>query len=82
MLLLLHRAVESGEHIIERSKIQLKAPVTNPQKVIGIGLNYADHCAEKNVPVPKFPVVVSKYPNAIQDPYGPIIYPTESTVSF
>ena len=76
-----NRAIESGKHTIERSKVHLKAPVTNPQKVIGIGMNYTDHCAEQNAPIPKLPVVFSKFPNAIQDPYGPIIHPSESKVS-
>ena len=73
------RAVESKSNILERSTVQLKAPV-DPMKVICIGMNYTDHCAEQNAPIPKEPIVFGKFPNAIQDPYGPIILPTESKV--
>ena len=75
----LSRALERKSCIIDRSAVQLKAPV-NPMKVIGIGMNYTDHCAEQNAPIPKEPIVFGKFPNAIQDPYGPIILPTESKV--
>ena len=73
------RAKEQKASIIERSTIQLKAPVT-PTKVIGIGMNYVDHCEEQNAPIPKEPIVFGKFPNSIQDPYGPILLPTESKV--
>lgn len=71
------KAKEQKASIIERSAIQLKAPVT-PTKVIGIGMNYVDHCEEQNAPIPKEPIVFGKFPNSIQDPYGPILLPTES----
>ena len=33
--------------------------------MIGIGLNYADHCKEQNRPIPKEPVVFGKFPSCI-----------------
>lgn len=74
-----YRARESKTNLVDRAMIQLKAPV-HPMKVIGIGMNYTDHCAEQNAPIPKEPIVFGKFPNAIQDPFGPIILPTESNV--
>eukprot|EP00795_Rhopilema_esculentum_P012017 gene12017-2602_t len=71
------RALDSKSNLVERSSVELKAPV-NPSKVIGIGMNYVDHCEEQNAPIPKEPIVFGKFPNTIQDPFGPIIYPTES----
>ena len=34
---------EPGEDVVALSEARLHAPVPNPQKIIGIGLNYADH---------------------------------------
>ena len=47
-----HRAVASGKHILKRSGLQLKAPIHNPEKLICLDMDYADHCHEQNVPVP------------------------------
>eukprot|EP00794_Sanderia_malayensis_P005252 gene5252-5916_t len=72
------RALESKTCFVERSAIRIKAPITHPCKVIGIGMNYTDHCEEQNAPIPKEPIVFGKFPNTIQDPFGPIVYPKES----
>ena len=79
IILCFFRAKKQKASVIDRSSIQLKAPVT-PTKVIGIGMNYVDHCEEQNAPIPKEPIVFGKFPNSIQDPYGPILLPTESKV--
>lgn len=39
--------------------------VLNPQKIIGIGLNYADHAAEGGRAVPARPLMFAKFANAI-----------------
>ena len=43
-------------------------------------MNYADHCREQNVPVPKEPIIFSKFASAIVGPYDDIILPPESQV--
>ena len=43
-------------------------------------MNYADHCREQNVPVPKEPIIFSKFASAIVGPYDNIILPPESQV--
>lgn len=75
------RALDSGQHILSRSQLSILAPITNPEKVICVGMNYVDHCLEQNVPVPKEPIIFSKFPNAIVGPYDSIVLPTESQVS-
>ena len=57
-------AAESSQSIA-RSAIQLLAPVPRPQKVICVGLNYADHARETGKPLPEEPVFFSKFPTAI-----------------
>ncbi|XP_065827345.1 fumarylacetoacetate hydrolase domain-containing protein 2-like [Oscarella lobularis] len=61
-----------GAPEIPRADVRLKAPITNPEKVICIGMNYVDHCTEQNVPVPKEPVIFSKFASAITDPGSPV----------
>ena len=45
---------------------EIIAPVPNPEKVICIGLNYADHAAESGAEIPPEPVVFNKFPTAIR----------------
>ncbi|MGJ8680986.1 fumarylacetoacetate hydrolase family protein [Paraglaciecola sp.] len=52
--------------------------VDNVGKFICIGLNYADHAAESNMPIPKEPEVFSKFTSAISGPNDPIIKPKNS----
>ncbi|XP_053574162.1 fumarylacetoacetate hydrolase domain-containing protein 2 [Bombina bombina] len=72
------RALTSGQHTLKRSQISILAPISNPEKVICIGMNYVDHCLEQNVPVPKEPIIFSKFPSSIVGPTDPIILPPES----
>jgi 2-keto-4-pentenoate hydratase/2-oxohepta-3-ene-1,7-dioic acid hydratase (catechol pathway) len=53
-------------------EVKLEAPIQNPPKVIGIGLNYLDHCREANMEVPKEPVIFSKYATSVTGPYDNI----------
>ena len=73
-------APQSGEHTLRPGSFTLKAPIYDPQKVICVGMNYVDHCTEQNIPVPEEPVIFNKFPSAITEPNGPVIYPEETTV--
>jgi 2-keto-4-pentenoate hydratase/2-oxohepta-3-ene-1,7-dioic acid hydratase in catechol pathway len=42
--------------------------VPRPQKVFGIGLNYRDHAREAALPVPKEPLVFTKFPSCLAGP--------------
>jgi 2-keto-4-pentenoate hydratase/2-oxohepta-3-ene-1,7-dioic acid hydratase in catechol pathway len=53
---------------------KLLAPVA-PPLILAIGLNFADHAAEFNSPVPDFPVLFMKIPSAVQNPGDPIELP-------
>jgi len=59
--------------------VQLLAPITNPEKVICIGMNYVDHCTEQNLPLPEEPVIFSKFASAICGPGAPILLASEVT---
>ena len=53
---------------------RLLAPL-DPRVIIGIGLNYRQHAAETNAPLPQFPVVFFKNPASVQHPGEPIVLP-------
>lgn len=55
------------------------ACVGNIGKFICIGLNYADHAAEANMPIPSEPVVFTKFTNAVCGANDDIIKPHGST---
>lgn len=75
------RALASGQCVVERSDLQLLSPVLAPEKVVCVGMNYRDHCLEQNAPIPKEPIIFSKFPSALTGPYDDIVLPAESQVS-
>ena len=74
---LLAEAVEKG-WLIKRSEAYWLAPVPRPGKLICIGLNYRDHAAESNMPIPERPVVFSKFATAVIAPGEPVVLPPTS----
>lgn len=72
-------ASQKGEHGISASSVKICAPIYNPEKIICIGLNYADHAAESGMPIPSEPVVFSKYASSIIAPGDAIHAPSVST---
>ncbi|CAL1539671.1 unnamed protein product [Lymnaea stagnalis] len=73
------RAVDAGRNILKQGDIRILSPINNPEKLICIGMNYRDHCAEQNVPVPVEPVIFSKFNSAIRGPNDTIEYPNETS---
>ncbi|GGD57671.1 fumarylacetoacetate hydrolase family protein [Croceicoccus mobilis] len=52
--------------------------VTGTRHFVAIGLNYADHAAESNLPIPEEPVVFNKWVGCIQGPNDPVTIPKDS----
>jgi 2-keto-4-pentenoate hydratase/2-oxohepta-3-ene-1,7-dioic acid hydratase in catechol pathway len=57
---------------------RLLAPVIDPPKIICIGLNYRDHAAESGSPIPRDPVLFSKFTTALIGPEAAIVLPPVS----
>ncbi len=57
---------------------RIGACVSNPSKFLGIGLNFKDHAEEQNLPIPKEPIIFSKFTNCITGPNDDIIIPKNS----
>ncbi|HVW49300.1 MAG TPA: ureidoglycolate lyase [Trinickia sp.] len=58
---------------------RLGACVGRVGKMVCIGLNYADHAAESNLPIPTEPVVFNKWTSAIVGPNDDVHIPRGST---
>ncbi len=56
----------------------LLAPLHDPGRFIGIGLNYHDHAREIGQQAPLYPPLFAKWANAINGPYGAIDLPVKS----
>ncbi|KQT47540.1 2-hydroxyhepta-2,4-diene-1,7-dioate isomerase [Aureimonas sp. Leaf454] len=57
---------------------RIGCPVANVGKFIAIGLNFSDHAAESNLPVPAEPVVFTKAISCIQGPNDDVMIPKGS----
>jgi 2-keto-4-pentenoate hydratase/2-oxohepta-3-ene-1,7-dioic acid hydratase in catechol pathway len=60
------------------SNLRIGACVSKPSKFIGIGLNFKDHAEEQNLPIPKEPIIFSKFTSCITGPNDPIVVPKGS----
>jgi len=57
---------------------RLGSPIARPYKVLGIGLNYADHAKESGMPIPPEPVVFMKASNTVVGPQDTVLIPRGS----
>ena len=53
---------------------RLLAPITNPSKIVAIGLNYADHAAEGGLATPASPLIFAKFPSTIVGPDDEVVW--------
>ena len=61
-----------------RGNPRFGCPVSHVPKFIAIGLNYSDHAAESNMPIPAEPIVFMKATSCIQGPNDPVMMPRGS----
>ena len=59
----------------EPGEVRLLAPIQRPGKIICVGLNYHDHCREQSVEPPPYPILFSKFANAVAHPGQPVTRP-------
>lgn len=53
--------------------------VTGMEKIVCVGLNYVEHAAECDSPVPEYPILFAKYPNALAAHNDEVFLPREFT---
>ncbi|HOX24616.1 MAG TPA: fumarylacetoacetate hydrolase family protein [Candidatus Krumholzibacteria bacterium] len=70
------RAEDAGDHpslpLFRLAAARLLPPIVLPSKIVCVGLNYRDHAAEQNKPLPDLPMLFSKAPSCLQTHDGPI----------
>jgi 2-keto-4-pentenoate hydratase/2-oxohepta-3-ene-1,7-dioic acid hydratase in catechol pathway len=70
------RAVTAPVHSL--SAVTLLPPITNPDKIVCIGLNYRAHAAEAGLAVPEFPALFLRLTNTLVPHFGSLIVPSVS----
>ncbi|MGG0409998.1 fumarylacetoacetate hydrolase family protein [Peribacillus simplex] len=69
----------NDDAIFKLSEVNILPPISKPEKIICVGLNYFDHCKETGMEPPESPVIFSKYANAIAGHNDAIEIPINST---
>jgi 2-keto-4-pentenoate hydratase/2-oxohepta-3-ene-1,7-dioic acid hydratase in catechol pathway len=75
-------ASASDRYFVAIDKAAFGPCVTNPEKIICIGLNYRKHAAETGNPVPKQPILFNKFNTALNHHGGTINVTEEDAVQF
>jgi 2-keto-4-pentenoate hydratase/2-oxohepta-3-ene-1,7-dioic acid hydratase in catechol pathway len=80
----LRRLAEKAQdsHFVAIDKAAFGPCVTNPEKIICVGLNYRKHAAETNNPVPKQPILFNKFNTALNHHGGVIGVSEEDAQKF
>lgn len=72
-------AQETGAGLYDRTELTQRKPVTDPQKVVCVGLNYRDHADEGGFDAPEEPVLFSKFSQSLTGPNENIEWDPELT---
>ncbi len=65
--------------VFQATSVEIGPPVPDPDKIICIGLNYADHANEAGMAQTEVPVFFAKYRNSLTGPTSPILLPRVSS---
>jgi 2-keto-4-pentenoate hydratase/2-oxohepta-3-ene-1,7-dioic acid hydratase in catechol pathway len=69
---LVRAATAQGGPFLEEAAVRFGPCVTNPEKIVCVGLNYARHARETNNPIPKLPILFNKFNNALNAHQGTV----------
>ena len=75
------RGVDPATLPIVENPGRIAPPWSGCEKFLCIGLNYADHAAESNLPIPKEPILFMKPISARVGPNDPVVLPQNSVKS-
>ncbi len=62
---IIHVINPENYHYLDEDKIEFASVLSNPEKIICVGLNYISHAKESNMEIPSFPVLFSKFNNTL-----------------
>ena len=72
------KAIDSAALPVVDGEPRYGVPVNGSRKFIAIGLNFADHAAESNLPLPTEPVVFTKAISCLSGPNDTVVIPRGS----
>ena len=67
--------LRSHSALVDEAEISARAPIARPPKIVCVGLNYHDHCREQSIDPPAYPILFSKFSNAVSHPGDPVTRP-------
>ncbi|MCX2574561.1 fumarylacetoacetate hydrolase family protein [Pedobacter sandarakinus] len=71
-------ALQTSDFPEVEQSVRLGPPLARPSKIVCVGLNYRDHAAETNSPIPAEPILFFKATSAIVGPNDGLIIPKNS----
>ena len=74
------RAAARSRTRIALEKVRLLAPVPNPPRIFGIGVNYAEHAAESGTRMRDVPTVFMVLSSAVVGPGAEVVLPPNSAM--
>ncbi|MDQ0839880.1 fumarylacetoacetate hydrolase family protein [Sphingomonas faeni] len=72
------KAIDPASLPLVEGSARYGVPVNGIGKFIAVGLNYADHAAEANLPVPPEPIFFTKAISCLTGPNDPVMIPKDS----
>lgn len=66
---------ENTTYLYNESEISYGPAITNPSKIICVGLNYKKHADETNLPYPETPILFNKFSNALSGHLNKVMIP-------
>ncbi|GIP39565.1 hypothetical protein J31TS4_28450 [Paenibacillus sp. J31TS4] len=69
---------ETSGCLLDELKLTLGPCVTQPNKIICVGLNYRKHAIETKAPIPDYPILFNKFNNALTGHGHPVTLPDVS----
>ncbi len=70
-------AAPREEWILAAEGVPLGPPITNPNTIVGVGLNYHSHTSEQSARLPKRPLLFSKATTSLAGSGDPLFYPVD-----
>jgi 2-keto-4-pentenoate hydratase/2-oxohepta-3-ene-1,7-dioic acid hydratase in catechol pathway len=72
------KEVDASSADVPLNRIDYLPPITNPGKIVCIGINYSEHAAEGNAKVPEKPLIFTRFAESVVGHRQPLVRPYES----
>ncbi|WP_017549883.1 fumarylacetoacetate hydrolase family protein [Salinicoccus carnicancri] len=70
---------ENSDYYLDKDSLKYGPAIDCMEKIICVGLNYQKHADESNMPAPEYPILFSKYKNALSGHGEKVAIPREAT---